>query len=261
MIATIGLVILAASSVANLLLGYVVFNKNRAHRANQLFGVLSVALVGWSTAAHYGILGASQLSPDVVFLFLRLVFSFVALQNLAFFLFIAIFPGQRVTINRLFASVITLFGSIMVVLPFSGDFFASYMDTQLMPGPGMMILMLSILFFAIGGLSVLGSKLRHLDIQSKNQARYLMVAAVILWVLVPVVDFILPTFLGLNFSYILSPVVALLFALTIAYAIIRERLFDIRPVVARSASYGLFLITLVVGYVAIAFAISNFFIK
>lgn len=266
MLANIALVTLALSSVVNLLLGYSVLSKNFGGAVNRLFALLSVALVGWSTSEYLGIAGSRfslALGSDFVFLSLHLIFSFLALQNVSFFLLASYFPEQRLLKRRVFTLLATVFGLLVVVLPFSGDFFAQNMimdgEHTLMPGPGMMITMISILFFAIAGFVVLKRKLAYLTDQAKNQARYLIVAGAILWVLVPIVDFVLPTIFGWSFAYVLSPVLTLLFALTIAYAIVKQRLFDIRPIAARSVSYGLFLITLVIVYVVVAFGLSSLF--
>lgn len=253
MIAQIGLLALILSVVINAVLGYMAYSKNPSGTANRLFGLLCLSLIGWTITDFLGVLGVAD--PVRAFAFIKIALMFVALQNLCFFLLLGTFPGTRLTMNRLVAGVYTAAAVVAIILPFTGSFFATY-DTDIVPSVGMMLWMVILVFSIISGFVLLGLRLKRQTGQARNQVRYLVVAAIIVWVLIPITDFILPNLPKDHVaSQAISPIVALLFALTLGYAIIRQRLFDVRPLAARSLAYGLFILTLVVAYVLAAFAI------
>ncbi len=259
MLAKTALLILVISNIVTLLIGLVAYRKNPESATNRLFGLLSLALIGWSSASYLSNLGDSVSAE--AFMFTRIAFVFTGLQNLFFLLLIHTFPSTRLLMKRFSVVIVVGFGLVVACLPLSGPFFAADMHGMLMPGPGMLLLMVSLVIFAIAGITLLVRKLHRLSGPAKNQSRFLIVAAIILWGLVPLSVGVLPILLNLGFAFAVSPLIALLFAMTLAYAVIRQRLFDIRPVAARSLSYGLFLVALVVAYMAVAFGISSLFGK
>lgn len=260
MLVKITLITLSLSTIANLGLAYVAVKKNPKGLINLLFALVSFSVVGWSISDFLGNGQIVHLQPSQTYLFFRLIVTFLAIQNLAFFMLLKNFPGPRFIMNRLLAVFLIIFSIALSSSPFwLGDKFARQMMGMIMPGPGMMVFMVSLILFALSGFVVAIRRVRHLSGQSKNQARYMLVATLLLWVGIPFSDFILPTFFGVNYAYAISPLIALLFALTIAYAIVRQRLFDIRPLAARSLSYGLFLATVVIIYVIVAFGITGHF--
>ncbi len=257
MLSKAALVILAISNVLTFLIGLIAYRKNPDSATSRLFGLLSLALIGWSTASYIANLGGSSVS-ELSYLSMRIAFTFTPLLNLFFLLLVHTFPSPRLLMERFWVVILVGSGLLLAYLPFSGQFFASYKDNMVMPGLGMTLIMLSMITFTLSGIAILVNKLRSLSGTAKNQSRFLIVAAVILWGLIPVSIALLPMLLDAGFAYFLSPIIVLLFALTIAYAVVRQRLFDIRPVAARSLSYGLFLLVLVVAYMAVAFGISSF---
>ncbi len=255
MLSKAAVLVLVIANVSTLLIALIAYRKNPDSATNRLFGLLSLSLIGWTTSSYLANQGENISAEG--FIFLRVAFVFTGLQNLFFLLLIQTFPSTRLMMKRFWAIVVIGFGLISAGLPFSGPFFAAYTNDMLKPGPGMMLLMLSILTFTITGITLLVRKLHRLNGPARNQSRFLILAAIILWGLVPLSVGILPIMFNIGLAYALSPVIALLFSITIAYAVVRQRLFDIRPVAARSLSYGLFLLALVVAYVVVAFGISN----
>lgn len=254
MINTIGITLLILSSLINLALAIKVYAKNPRASANRLFSLLALSVIGWSTANYLGI---HIVNTSQYFFLIKIAFTFLTLQNLFFLLFIGTFPSQRLTLNKLFA-IIYIAGSLSVAaLPYSGSFFATYTD-GLNPAMGAMIFMLWLLFSVVAGFILLISRLRHMNGPARNQSRFLLTSAVILWVLIPLHDVVLNTLLPYFFLFrLISPLLALLFSLTLAYAVIRRRLFDIRPIAARTFAYVLFLGVLVVVYVIAAFGVTT----
>jgi signal transduction histidine kinase len=91
----------------------------------------------------------------------------------------------------------------------------------------------------------------------RNQLLYLITASVLLLVLVPLTNFVLPIVFTNTTFVALSPLYTFAFAAIIAYAIVRQKLFDIRLVVARSAAYALVVATLALIYGGLIFTVSR----
>ncbi len=261
MLSQASLLILIISDILTALIAIVAYRKNPNSATNKLFSLLCVALIGWTAASYFANSDVGVTLSQTNIIFIKIAFVLTSLQNLFFLLLIKTFPDSSLRISKFWMFLVIMFVLIAGALPFSGPFFISHNDGMTVPGPGMMVIMLSILVFTITGLTMLVRKLHRLSGIAKNQARFLILAAVIIWALIPLSVGILPILFNLGIAYTLSPLIALLFSLTIAYAVIRQRLFDIRPIAARSLSYSLFLIALVVAYVVVAFGVSSLFGK
>lgn len=217
-----------------------------------------MALIGWTTANYYS-LRLDQ--PESIAWAIRVIFFFVIIQNMSFLLFTRTYPAPKIAMRIHYIVTYVSVSLILAVAALAGLFFRGYDwhegNFTLNPSP------LIGLFIAHAVISI-GMAIRHLLRRYKgargvlkNQLLFLLVAATILLLLVPITNFILPVALKINFFVALSPLYTLLFAAVIAYAIVRQKLFDIRLVVATSAAYALSLITLGLVYGAVIFGISD----
>lgn len=260
MTATLWVLLLA--NVANFATGVVTYLKNRHWRTNQIFGLLAVGLIGWSTANYYSV----QLTdPNAIFMAVKVVFGFVILQNLAFFLMMFTFPGNRIQLPRPALFGVVGLSALAAFLAFANLIFKGYTangsSIDLVPTYGLAVFLLHALITVFGGLGRLYYRYRHSRGVMRNQLRYIITASIILWAVVPLTNFLLPIAFHINVFAAFSPVYTLLFAVTIAYAIVTQRLFDIRAVIARTVAYALLVATVGAVYVVGGFAVTSLIFK
>jgi signal transduction histidine kinase len=186
----------------------------------------------------------------------------VVLQNMAFFLFVSIFPAARSTLNRLKTRVYVYLSLAIGVLALFGVYFRGYEYSsdgafKLLAAP-FIGLFIAHAAFSIGwGMKRLVSRYSSATGVLRNQLLYLITASILLLVLVPLTNFLLPIAFKNTTFVAFSPIYTFLFASIIAYAIVRQKLFDIRLVVARSAAYALVVATLALIYGGLIFTVSE----
>lgn len=222
--------------------------------------MLTLALIGWSTVNY---LSVQSGDPDQIFYFVRLVFLFITIENTAFFLLMYAFPHTKINLPPAIIWAFVSFSAIIVLMVLVGTNFARYEVSgeaiKLFPLLGLVLFIVHAAIAVLGGFMKLFINYRQKTGIQKNQLLFLMLASVVLWVIVPITNFVLPIALKINLFASLSPIFALLFASTIGYAIVKQRLFDIRTLVTRSVVYALLLVTLAGFYALALFGFSNLF--
>lgn len=208
-----------------------------------------MALVGWTTA---NFLSLELDEPEHIFLAIKAVFFFVILQNFAFYFFSKIFPASEGRIYQRLDRLYIITTVLLAVSALAGVFFAGYTyendKFSLIPSP-FIALFIGHAGLSIGwGLKKLTSRYLSSKGVLKNQLLFLLGASSLLLVLVPITNFILPVAFKNNLFVAVSPLYTLAFTSIIAYAIIRQKLFDIRLIVATSVAYVLSLATLGIVY-------------
>jgi hypothetical protein len=110
-----------------------------------------------------------------------------------------------------------------------------------------------------GGFKALGKKDVAFNKSHRAQIKFIKLAAIVLWVVVPITNLIFTLVFKTLLFTLFSPIYSLAFSSVIAYAIVKQKLFDIRLIVARSVVYGLVLLTLSLMYSTIIFGLSLLF--
>ncbi len=242
------LIILVISIVTNFIIGLFVLFKNPRSLTNQLFALLSVSLIGWTIANYISI---NTQSYSQIFDAVLVVFLFVILQNTSYLLLIANFPHKRLSIPK--ASVLAYLGLgiLTVAMLFSGYIFKGYEisnnSINLVPNIGMPLFILQATISIFGGLYLLLRRIKKSTGNLRQQYRLLFYSSVFLLIFIPLTNFILPLFLNETFFVVFSPLYTLVFAALIGYAIIAQKLFDIRAVVARAVAFGV--VVLIIGLI------------
>ncbi len=96
--------------------------------------------------------------------------------------------------------------------------------------------------------------------RQRRQLQILLFASFLTWVIVPITNFAVTPLFKTTFFIVYGPVYTFAFAAIIAYAIVSQRLFDIRAAVARSVTYVLLLGSLAIVYSAGLFGFINVFL-
>lgn len=227
------LLILILASIVTISIGVFTFSRNPQSATNKLFAFIAVCLVGWSVVSYLSLrsLGSGTL------LNIRATFACVVLQNTGFLFLSYTYPSEKLRRPRkLWLPYLLITIAILVLLP-SSLVIKSYDGTSLIPGPFIVLFMVHAIYSVVGGFTELINRLRRSRFADHSKVLYLFVGSLILWGVVPLTNFILPIAFKNHIFVRASALYMLLFAVIIAYAIIKHRLFDIRLIVARSIAY------------------------
>jgi signal transduction histidine kinase len=254
----IGTLILVISNLTIFFVGLFTLYKNTRSSTNRLFALLSLALICWTTANYVSI---TPQDSEVVFSSIKLVFTSVVVQNTAFYLFVSTFPLNKIPIRRKPLMIYLASGFVVALAALTGVIFKGYtLDAgvfKLEPSPLIVIFILHALFSIVGGFVRLFRREKKAGVVLKNQLMLLFIASIVLMMVVPLTNFLLPAVFKVNSFVKISPIYTLVFASVIAYAIVKQKLFDIKAVVARSVAYVAMLMLLIAAYGIGLFGIST----
>lgn len=248
--------ILIIASLTNIGIGSLSLLKNPRSAMFRLFAVLTVALVGLTTANFLSIVLSN---PDEIFISVKAILFFVVLQNTFFFLFVERFPHNSSKLSRVFKTRYLTISLLVAVAGIFPGYFSGYeLDNgsiSLIPSPFIALFMLHTLFSIGGGIRYLLIRHRHSMGATRNQFRFMILASSFLLLIAPIANFLLPTMFNNKTFVPFTPLYTLVFSSLIAYAIIRHHLFDIRAAVARSLAYVLSLIFIGLVYGVLVFGV------
>ncbi len=250
------LVILAVFSQIAIALS--VYYRRRGNTTNLIFMFLTLALAAWAFTNYLAISVAQNASTIYA---IRTVLSFVVIQNTLFYLFAETYPNTPISKLSSKQKLMIPFSLFVIALTQSPFLFQSITikNGTANPNPGPVIIFFvinSVLTIAFGLRALIG-KFHRARGQQKEQLRLLVLGSIVLWVIVPLTNFAITLSAKTTLFVRVSPFYTLLFAIFITYAIVAQRLFDIRAVVARSVAYILLLVTLGLMYGALLFGLSS----
>lgn len=250
--------LIAISSIAQILVALFVFFRARNNLSYRLFFFIGMASLAWALANY---LTVNQLdSPNLIYV-VRFILFFVVLQNAAFCLFAHTFPGSTLNVSKRWLAgyaSLTILAAFATVSPFVFTSVAVRDGLAITSaGPGILIFIAHAAFSIGTGFKNLVKKKRASSGILRRQFQLLLFASFLVWVIVPVTNFAITPLLKTTFFIVYAPVYTFAFAAIIAYAIVSQRLFDIRAAVARSVAYVLALGSFALIYGAVLFGIIN----
>jgi signal transduction histidine kinase len=232
----------------------VYYRKQRGH-SNAIFILLSLALASWAFINYVAI----RITQDSHAIYaIRTVISFVIIQNTLFYFFATTFPDKKIKQIK-HAKALIYFSLFVIVLSQSGLLFTSVVVKNHManpkPGPVIPFFIIHALITIGFGLRALYSKYKHAIGAQKRQLMYVLFASTVLWLITPITNFVLTLGLKTTLFVKFSPFYTLAFGLFITYAIVAQKLFDIRAAVARSIAYILILGTMTLAFGVVVFGV------
>lgn len=242
------------SSISQILLILFVYLKGTRNLTNILFSLIGASSVAWALTSYLSVI---SLNNEGLLDIVRFIFFFVVIQNTFFYMFARTFPDSTwrhskrwLTAYLLFsicAASVTLSPLMITGVTVEDDILTTR------PGPGMLIFA-SHAMLSIGyAFHTLVKKLRKSKGVAKRQIRILIVASILVWIVVPITNSVVTSLLKTAFFVELSPVYTFIFTGIIAYAIISQKLFDIRAALARSVGF-----VLSMGFIGIVYGVVTF---
>jgi len=244
--------------VANLLLGLLVFLKNRKNPINLSFFLLTISLVAWNTAAFIADISASDNSKLLLSKF-SYIFSFAALYMAVIFaIYFLGLKKRRVLIFvdtiiiALFSTAILFTNSIIASISVVGNSFT------IIPGELANLLFAGVLFIFVQLLALPIIKYKKADKNKKNQIRFVFLGFILFALSVLFFNFVLKSVTGSDNFYKYGNYSIIFLVGFTSYALIKHRLMDIRMVVARSAAYAILIFMLAGFYAGVMVAAQAF---
>ncbi len=241
--------ILCFTSIASILLGLIVYIKNPTGLVNRLFLFLAGSIVVWSTINYFSVhsSGSDQLQ------WIRSVLTASVGLNLSIFLTLLAFPGGYLSPDNKkkakVVAVISLFVALLTATPlvFKG---LKYNNGSASPVPNFGIAIFLIYTVALLGYSISLTTRKYFHAQgvAKDQLKTILFGISGTFGSLVVLNFILVVAFNITFFIPFGPSLTLIFSSSLAYAIVRHKLFDIRAAVARSLAYLLILGTIATVY-------------
>jgi signal transduction histidine kinase len=241
--------ILVTSSITNLLLGMTVYVKNPKSATGKLFLLLTGSFVLWSTINYFSL--HPFLLAQVVWV--RLVLVCAALLCLAVFLTFTTFPSPTLQGSPKVRKWVMSYTAFVMLLVLTPLVFTVNTSGEPTPTPAIAFFTLLAIGLIAASFVTLIKKMRHSAGVVRGQLRLVLGGLALTLGLIFVSNFLLVVVFGVHNLLLLGPAYTLIFSSTIAYAIIRHKLFDIRAAVARSVAYLLIVATMTLLYSAVLF--------
>jgi hypothetical protein len=252
---SISLLGVGAIVLASVILGAFTFLNSPKQRVNQSFAVICICLGAWASANYIAdnYVEFSLLWSRVSFFSVTIALIAIAVFAINFPRRIFSYPLERILIG------IGIIEALVVWLPgFIPGVEVQQGVGNVVPGPLYPTFLVYMAAYFVMAMGCIVWSARHNTGVNLARVRLMLVGFGAMIVLASITNLILPLILGNNGLAWLGAYFSLIFIGTTAYAIIRQRLFNIRLVVARSATYILLLGTLALIYGVAIFGISAF---
>ncbi len=251
--------LLIISAVINILLGVVVFLKNSASATNKLFFMLTGSFAAWS------IINYISIHPVILsqLWWIRLVLFSATFLCLSVFLTFNVFPHYILPPSKWARKVAVIAATIVMPLTLTPLVFKDLKiqngNAQPIPNFGIPIFALTVVGLLVGGVIMLLKKYRHAEGKQKTQIRFVLMGLAGAFGLIVITDFLFVVILHNTKLVPLGPAYTLIFSGSLAYAIVRHKLFDIRAAAARALAYLLSLGFIAVIYGGFIYVVSTLF--
>ncbi len=239
------LILVIATVLINVILGLFTFFKNPNSPTHKLFAFLTFQIAFWAIPNYFSL--HSSTSGETL-IWIRTVMFDASFMGPTIFLFLATFPKNKTNIRLPHQVFIWLFAVCTAVLAITPYMFTSVSivnhNVQPTPGPAIIVFALNFIGFLIAGLITIVLKFVRSQGIEKLQIAFLLYGIGITFTLVALANFILVVVFHQSSFVAYGPSFSLILVGFTFYAIIRHRLLDIRPFVARSVAYALVLLLL-----------------
>lgn len=249
--------------VANFFVAGLVLHRNYRSATNILIATLSVLLASWTLFNYFALLPG----PEETRLFwVRVVMVVTSPFGVVIFLLSTVFPGNKFTLHKKTTAGILALVWITAFLCTTELIFAkliNYSDGNfgLISGPGIILYATTLLVFMTWGFVRFFKKMRASTGLLRQQLKVVVFGIILSFTLLTLTNFIaVVLFNSIQLTY-LGPPSTLIMIATMAYAVMRHRLLDIRLTITRSISFSLLLLTLAGIYSGLLFLAIRFLLR
>jgi signal transduction histidine kinase len=251
-----GLAIVLITLLVSILTGYFVYQKNPKSATHVYFGLLVIFISAYPVI---NFLAVNATNNDTARFWSKFILLVSIPQGPLLYFFAKTFPASRYYFNKKKQLIIITWASLNILFAFLGLIFKSVavQDKKVSIQPGPLIPSFGILHVStiVGGIYVLYKKYKSSAGIARRQMSIIFYGILTSFTLMFLITFILPIFLKNTLLLAISPLVLSLSVLSVAYAIIRLRLFDIKAAAARGLGY---LATL--GFIGLTYGVLVFLI-
>ena len=254
-------IVLVITCLLNLTLGFIVYIKNPRSITNRLFLGLTFSIVVWSVVNYLSVhpVGLSQL------VWARLVLFFAAFLCLMIYLTFSVFPvptSDNLKRNHLIAISCTIAVMALTLTPLVFRRLVAHNgEISARPGVAIPLFVVLIITLLTGGIGSLIKKYRQAKGISRDQLKFVLIGLSGAFGLIFITNLLLVIAFN-NLSLLpYGPSFILIFISSMAYAIVRHRLFDIRLAATRGLAYIMTLVILAGIYALTVIGVSSFFLK
>ncbi|MFH2004456.1 MAG: histidine kinase dimerization/phospho-acceptor domain-containing protein, partial [Bacteroidota bacterium] len=256
------LLFLILISIFEIVLGIVVFRKNRS-RINVAFAAVVLLAFIWSIVNYFA---DNPIDPSLALLWNKLVFMAAFLQGAFLFYFASLFPFGYRKLERISVFILLPLGGILAILSVFTNLIVDRIEffdwgTNVEPGAlyGSFIGFMSIT--VVGMLVVLIIKYRHSAGLEKYQLKYLFSGFLLTALITLTTNLFLPLATGNNQLAKFGPLSMVFLIASTVYAIIKHRLMDIRIVLKKIVLHLLISLTLLTFILSAIFTVAYFYSK
>jgi signal transduction histidine kinase len=217
------------SIAAALILGFVVFIRNRQSVTNIFFLAFTIVSSLWIAFNYLTILKAG---PELTLWLIRIVMFWAIYQAFFFFLLMHVFPESAFQIPRwwrIFLTPVVIIVSCLTLSPIVfSDINVSGPTPQPMPGPGIIFFALTAVSLVVGGIVTMIRKTLSASGIIRTQFKFVSIGVFSMFALIITFNFVLTAAFG-NTSFIpFSSTFALPFIILTTYAIVKHQLLNIK---------------------------------
>ena len=233
-------VITGLAVLVNLLLGFLIWSRNRRSATGILFFLFTISLAGASFANFYSLNSSSDLST---LFWIRMVMFFAGPMGTFFYLFVVAFPNDKMQIRKGWFWFVIFLSILMPVLALSPLLFSGIAhkngSIQPLPGNGIVVYMLGMVSFLILGMVILSRKFLSGDGALKLRVKYMMIGlALTLGSILFFNVFLVNVFKISNYQF-LAGFFTLFYISFTAYAIVKHQLFNIKVIATETTVVAL----------------------
>lgn len=227
--------------------GLIVLSRNYRALVNVYYGLFAVSLTFFTVFNYLSL----QTQDRLWYIRLVVFFSILASTFLLYMLYYLRYKRIREKGIAIAGMVWAFLIAVFSLSPFVFSGLTPSPDSLPIAEPGIYFFIFHLIVFLFLALLMMVRGYRSRQDFKKEQYRLMIIGLVPIAVLSPLTGVLLPVFYG-NSSYVfLSPVYTTFFIGAVGYAILRHKLFDIRPVLARSVAYILSIVTVALIYISI----------
>lgn len=246
------------SAIASFILALFVLLKNKKSGTNVYFGAL-VIFLGLYQVFNYLALNGS--SDEQVFRWAKMILLVSIPAGPLFYFFVKVFPGSEFIFRKKIQILMFCWAVLNAILALSGLVFSSVFiedgALQIVPGPAVASFALLQFLGVVGGSIALVKKYRSSKGKLRLQLQYVTVGILISFGLTLLSTVVMPIVFQMTFLLAISPLFLLFGEVAVFVTIVRHRLFDLRPALARTVSFTFLTIVMAIVYTLILFIFSR----